>query len=190
MPSPTHRTAFQALYTRVIALHDDIAIQSRAAKSAPAPQATFKLVREIRAETARILKGSNAGSLPRLPDPKSATLADLLPTLGQLRAMLTSHGQATGHDKKPTQPEISYDRKRSAYRRFAEIIVLGIEAGVNVRMEAIANGEDPEEAYNEVHTFFYQAVADMGREDGVEISPEVPRLATHPHLVPVLNRKT
>lgn len=178
------RTAFQALYTRVIALHDDIAIQSRSAKSAPPPHATYKLAREIRAEAVRFLKGSNAGPLPVMPEAKTASLADLLTMLGQLRAVLTSYGEATGADRKPSQFELDADRKRSTYRRFAELIVMGVEMGVKARMHAIENGEDPEEAYNEVHTFFYQAIADMARKDGVEINPIPPRVATHGHTYP------
>src|SRR5690606_22208362 len=49
LPSPTHRTAFHSLFTRLIALHDDLALHSRATKAAPPPPSTFKLVREIRA---------------------------------------------------------------------------------------------------------------------------------------------
>lgn len=190
MPSPTHRAAFQSLFTRLVALHDDIALQSRAAKAAPPPPATFKFVREIRAEATRFLKRAGVGSLPRLPDPKTATLADLLTILGQLRAMMASHGKASGQDRERPREELDADRKRSTYRRLAEVVVMGIEMGVEIRMEAIAKGEDPDEAYNEAHTFFYQAVADMARADGVEINPVPPRLATHGHLYPVVRKNT
>ncbi|WMT89718.1 hypothetical protein [Pelagibacterium sp. H642] len=184
MPSTTHRTAFQALYTRVIALHDDIAIQSRAAKAAPPPPATFKLVREIRAEAARFLKGGKAGPLPKLPDPKAATLADLLTTLGQLRAILTSYGAATGHDRQPTEAELSFEDMRKTFLRVAEVVMIGVELGVDARMEAIRKGEDPEEAYNITHTFFYRAVLEKARRNGVEIPEVAPRLATHGHRYP------
>lgn len=184
MSSPTHRTDFQALFTRLVALHDDIAIQSRATKASPPPPATFKLVREIRAEAARILKGSNTGSLPRLPDSKTATLADLLTTLGQLRAMLTSYGDATGQDRKPTDAELSFEDTRKTFLRVAEVVMIGVELGVNARMEAIQKGEDPEEAYNITHTFFYQAVLEQARQIGVEIPEVAPRLATHGHRYP------
>jgi len=178
MPSP-RPTAFQALFTRLVALHDDIATQSRATKAAPPPPATFKLVREIRAEAARFLKGANAGPLPRLPDPKTATLADLLTTLGQLRAIMASHGQATGQDRQPSAAELSFEDQRKTFLRVAEVVMIGVELGVNARMEAIGKGEDPEEAYNITHTFFYRAVLDKARRIGVEIPEVAPRLATH-----------
>lgn len=179
MTNPTHPTAFQALNTRLIALHDDIATQSRAAKAAPPPPATFKLVREIRAEVMRFLKGANAGPLPRLPDPKTATLADLLTTLGQLRAIMVSHGQATGQDRQPSAAVLSFEDQRKTFLRVAEVVMLDVEMGVNARMEAIAKGEDPEEAYTIAHTFFYRAMLDQARRIGVEIPEVAPRLATH-----------
>lgn len=183
MPS-SRRTAFQSLLTRLVALHDDLAVQSRVAKAAPAPQATFRLVKDVRVEAVRLLKGTKIGPLPRLPHAQTATLADLLTMLGQLRAILASHGQATGQDQQKTPAEARFEDMRKVCLRLAEVVMLDVEIGVQVRMEAIEKGEDPEEAYTIAHTFFYQAMLNEASKLGVEIPETVPRLATHADRYP------
>lgn len=189
-PKPDPRDSFQNLIARYAALHADFTAQARSRNPGAASAQAIRLVRTLLTDTRRHLGPAHAAkALPFLPKNHTLTAAELALILVEARAVLEEHAKSLGHDQPRPQSEASNETRVKILRRFAELTMLGVEWGVDVRMKAIAAGEDPEEAYTIYHTEFYEFIFEAHPDlAGQDPRRPPPRLARDEHGNPIKRR--
>lgn len=186
-PKPDPRDSFQNLIARYSALHTDFTAQAKSRKAGAASAQAIKLVGTLLADTRRHLGPAHAAkTLPFLPRTGAPTAGELALILVEARAVLEGHAKASGHHLPRSEDEVTREDRIRILRRFAELTMLGIEWGVDVRMKAIAAGEDPDEAYTIFHTEFYEVLVET-YPDLAQQTPRrpAPRLARDAHGNPI-----
>jgi len=184
MPTkPDLRDSFQNLIARYNALHSDFTAQAKSRNAGAATAQAVRLVRTLLTDTRHHLGPAHAvKALPFLPKNDALTVAEIALILVEARAVLQEHAKALGHDQPRAKSALTREDTVKVVRRLAELTMLGVEWGVDVRMRAIAAGEDPEEAYTIFHTEFYKRIY-HGRPELTEeeLQRPAPRLNRDEH---------